>query len=151
MHAKVRALALKICYTVFMSYEGYFSGWFDGATEYTNPGRMGIGCVLKTESGQIVATDSIALGYGTSNIAEWRALLRLLELAIDLKVKKLVVYGDSQLVINQCTGKNKVKKEHLQSLKMIHDSLVENIERIIYVWIPRELNEEADELSTMCF
>jgi ribonuclease HI len=41
----------------------------------------------------------------TNNEAEYEALITGLEMTIDLEIKCLYISGDSQLIINQVTGK----------------------------------------------
>jgi ribonuclease HI len=123
-------------------------GFFDGAC-LNNPGPIGIGAVLLRETIQV---DSISkhCGEGTNNIAEWMALVALLELAVKHNVKDLQVCGDSQLVINQVQGKYKIKTGHLRQYKTRAVELIKRIGAVQFTWIPRKENYLADGLSKAC-
>jgi len=49
------------------------------------------------------------IGRHTNNVAEYTALITGLEEALRLGVRKLIVRGDSQLVIKQMLGEYRVK------------------------------------------
>jgi ribonuclease HI len=126
-------------------------GWFDGAAQPTNPGPMGIGALLK-HGEEVVWRVSKAIGDGTNNIAEWRALIALMEAAVNLRCWHLTVYGDSELVIKQCLGVYKVKAEHLAQYRARFVFLAGKIEGGVELkHVRREFNKEADKLSTACF
>ena len=76
---------------------------FDGACEPWNPGgHMGLGWVIDgTKHYEYVES-----GPGnTNNVAEYRALIRLLEAMISEKTPgNLIIIGDSKLVVNQVAG-----------------------------------------------
>ena len=57
-----------------------------------------------------------SIGEATNNIAEYRALLRGIELAVEHGATDLEVIGDSQLVVRQIEGAYKVKKAELKPL-----------------------------------
>ncbi|MFZ1087476.1 MAG: reverse transcriptase-like protein, partial [Terracidiphilus sp.] len=76
---------------------------FDGACEPWNPGgHMGLGWVIDG----IEHHEYIESGPGnTNNVAEYRALIRLLEAMISEKTPgNLIIIGDSKLVVNQVAG-----------------------------------------------
>ncbi|KAH0720316.1 hypothetical protein KY284_005346 [Solanum tuberosum] len=61
---------------------------------------------------RLILPFSFVLGQTCSNNAsEYQALIVGLEMAIDMKIPQLDVYGDSQLIINQLLGSYEVKKE----------------------------------------
>ena len=64
-------------------------------------------------------------------------------------IKNLCVEGDSLLVINQMTGKYKVKSENLILLYNKAKELEKRFDVIIYNHIYRNLNKRADELSNL--
>lgn len=123
-------------------------GWFDGAC--TGNGEENalthIGVVLRYK-GEVRAQISECAGAGTSNTAEWKALIALLEIAIEHKASPLTIHGDSQLVIKQIEGKYRVKKEHLKPLHQRALRLLIQLSGVKFAWIPREKNAIADALS----
>jgi len=121
-------------------------GWFDGATEPVNPGPSGIGALLTGPEGQRIEI-SRAIGIGTNNEAEYRALIALLETAVEHGVGSLIVHGDSQLVINQVAGDWSVGAPRLVPWYRQARRLVKRIGQVDWRWIPREQNRAADRLS----
>ncbi len=120
--------------------------WFDGATRSTNPGVRGIGAILKGPAGQRVEIAQ-EIGMGTNNEAEYCALMAVLDAAAEAQVQRLVVYGDSQLVIKQVSGEWLINAEGLVPLCKTVLKLKAQIPDVRLCWIPREENGEADALS----
>lgn len=126
-----------------------FVGYFDGACNNTGNRRMGIGAILYQHN-RIIGTVSEHRGVGTSNEAEWLALIALLELAVRKGVKELHIRGDSELVVFQMRGKYRVKAENLKPFKEKAYELCRKIGMAKIRHIPREQNKEADKLSHDC-
>lgn len=122
---------------------------FDGTCK-PNPGDMGYGFVLETIDGSEVK-EYDHLGEGTSNKAEYQALLHGLKRAVDEGVSKIVVKGDSELIIKQVSGDYDVNDE---TLKPLH-SKVKELEREFSLMrtehVQREENRRADELADKAF
>jgi len=111
-----------------------------------NPGPAGIGAVLTTATGEVIAEISRYIGKTTNNQAEYRALLAGLEKAKDLQVKDVVCYLDSELIVKQLKGEYKVKNADLKPLvASIHD-LVTYFKEISFTHVPRAQNKHADAL-----
>jgi ribonuclease HI len=87
---------------------------------------------------------------GTNNIAEWKALIALLELAVKHEVEGLEVYGDSMLVIKQVQGQMRMKTAHLRQYKIRAAELIKRIGAVRFTWIRGDDNYLADELSRAC-
>lgn len=86
----------------------------------------------------------------TNNIAEWHGLLEGLEWfrCLRLATERLMIRGDSRLVIHQLTGRMKCKKPHLES-RMTHCRGILSTFRFPWEaeWIPREENAHCDRLA----
>jgi len=118
--------------------------WFDGSTK-PNPGKMGIGALLKSPDGRAIEI-SLAAGHGDSNQAEYLALIAVLEEAVRMQPEKLVVYGDSQIVIgamNGATGASSGLQQYSDQARQ----LVSQLKIVTLTWIPRHKNAAADALS----
>lgn len=138
--------------------------YFDGAchNKRDKATHMGIGVVANISKGEEIAIAEYK-GLGTSNIAEWEALCRCLELALEvtklptpstLSSRKYFfnIFGDSQLIVNQFNGVFRIKESSFekyyhkahQLIAMINTNghKVQSID-----WIRREKNTRADELS----
>lgn len=134
---------------------------FDGLCEPQNPsGVMGCGWTLQTDKEFL--SDGFyfpAQPANTNNIAEYCAagcgLKRLVRVLTEIGpwgCDGIEVRGDSQLVINQITGKWGSKTEHLTKLRDRCLELIAEIKKLSghnpkMVWIGREENGAADNLS----
>jgi ribonuclease HI len=112
-----------------------------------NPGPAGIGAVLIDEPGEVVGEVAEAIGIATNNVAEYRALIAGLELALAKGVTQLEVFMDSELVVSQMQGKWKIKNKGLQPLALKASSLLKQFESTTLTHVPREKNADADKLA----
>ena len=65
--------------------------------------------------------------------------------------KKIIVSGDSQLVIRQIKRKFKVRAPNIIPLYRKVMPLISKFKHIQFEWIPRDQNEEADRLSNLAY
>jgi len=88
-------------------------------------------------------------GFGTNNIAEYRAITRGMETALSLGGTHVTVYSDSQLCVRQLTGEYGIKNDKLQTCVDIIDAVAKKFENVRYRWQPREagLQPDADGLA----
>jgi ribonuclease HI len=121
---------------------------FDGGST-GNPGLSGAGSVIYLNDEEIWAGSYYVGNMETNNTAEYHGVIHGLEEAVNMNITNLKVYGDSALVINQITGKYKVKSDHL---KILYDKvmvLIGYFETITFNHIPRNQNKRADQLSNI--
>ena len=85
------------------------------------------------------------VGNTTNNVAEYKGLILGLKY-LKMNYKFLKIKGDSMLVINQMTGKYKVKSPHLLVLYNEAKELCQDM-NVEFIYIPREENKEADALA----
>lgn len=135
-----------------------FYCWCDGACEPDNPGgHLGMGSLIKDSDKKIEFANSAYRApheNNTNNVAEYGSLYFLLKYFIDSKLtdKKIIVYGDSKLVISQMSGKWKIKEseaKYLAGAKLCRE-MVKQFSDIKFEWIPRDKNDECDRLSKKC-
>lgn len=130
-----------------------WEGYFDGACDNNGSKEMQIGAVL-IHDGLEIERISRRIGKGTSNIAEYAALIALLEcierraLFYDIDRGEMWIRGDSKLVINQIKGRWRVRAPHLLEYRDQARKLNQKI-RAKFDWIPRERNAVADKLSKL--
>jgi ribonuclease HI len=120
--------------------------WSDGAAR-GNPGPAGIGAILKSPNGEVLATESRFLGHTTNNIAEYRALLLGVTRALELGIENLEIRADSELLIKQLRGEYRVKNEGLKPLYAEAKQLLSRFRAVKLTHVRRELNVEADRLA----
>lgn len=87
------------------------------------------------------------IGWATNNVAEYEGLIEGLKLALLRGVRRLAVFMDSTLVIQQMRGAFKVKHPGLKPLHESARKLASQFESIRFQAIPRERNRHADKLS----
>lgn len=113
-----------------------------------NPGPAGSGAVLiDSETGSVLAEIAMFIGVATNNVAEYRAVLAAVDVANEIAPDaELLVRMDSKLVVEQMSGRWKVKNEGMQDL---FQSMQKSIgsRKITFEWIPREQNGKADALA----
>ncbi|WP_320774908.1 bifunctional RNase H/acid phosphatase [Streptomyces sp. CRN 30] len=113
-----------------------------------NPGPAGYGAVvLDAATGQALAERAEFLGVATNNVAEYRGLLAGLRAARALDPDATVhVRMDSKLVVEQMSGRWKIKHPDMKPLAM-EAAAVFPPSRVTYEWIPRARNKHADRLA----
>ena len=121
-------------------------GHFDGASR-GNPGEAGAGAILLKEDGTSLWECAHPLGKRTNNEAEYLALILLLEEA-ERRGIAADIRGDSQLVVNQVTGKWKINEPRLRELADRAVVLLKKTKSTL-AWVPREENSAADRLSNV--
>ncbi|MFH1826016.1 MAG: ribonuclease HI family protein [bacterium] len=119
--------------------------FIDGAAR-GNPGPAGIGVFIKNDKA-ILAEVSDYIGKTTNNVAEYMALIRGLEEAIDLDEDRVEVYSDSELLVKQIQGEYRVKNEGLIPLHHHAKSLIRKFKHFMISHIIREQNKMADKLA----
>ena len=113
-----------------------------------NPGVAGYGALVRDPAtGEILRTDAAPLGKASNNVAEYSGLVAGLRMARDLDPEARVhVLMDSKLVVEQMSGRWKIKHEDMRRLAAEARSVLPP-ERVTYEWIPRNRNKDADRLS----
>src|SRR6516162_2070901 len=119
---------------------------YDGAARHDGAGA---GVVFVTPQRQVLPYAFILGELCSNNVAEYQALIIGLQMAIDLKIPTLEVYGDSQLIINQLSGIYDVKKEDLMPYHKYAHQLMEEFESIALEHVPQKENCQADALDNL--
>ncbi len=112
-----------------------------------NPGPAGYGAVVLDLSGAVLAERSAGIGVATNNVAEYRGLIAGLRAAAELGASAVDVRMDSKLVVEQMSGRWKVKHPSMQPLVAEAREVARAFDRVGYEWIPRERNQRADRLA----
>lgn len=123
--------------------------WFDGSITYNPCGQMGFGVIIKINNKVAFQfTDTEPPHQDNSNnAAEFIAVIAGLNWLIEngFKDEKVVVLGDSQIVLNSMR-KKKVSKGRCKPQSEIAVRKSKEFSKIEFIWIPREQNI-ADEIS----
>ena len=121
---------------------------FDGGSR-GNPGPAGIGVVVRANDGTPIVTLGRCIGRATSNVAEYTALITALEEAKKLGAKKILIRGDSELIIRQMRGEYRVKHPDLRVLYDDAQHLLHQFDEAKIEHNLRGKNELADKLVNM--
>jgi ribonuclease HI len=111
-----------------------------------NPGPAAIGIVISTPDGEVVEEHGERIGRATNNVAEYRALLRGVELAGALGASELDLVGDSELVVKQMKGEYKVKDATMRELNAEVKAALRSFESWSIRHVRRAENAAADRL-----
>ncbi|MEU9126535.1 bifunctional RNase H/acid phosphatase [Kitasatospora sp. NPDC048540] len=113
-----------------------------------NPGPAGYGAVVRDgDTGLIIAEAAEFIGRATNNVAEYRGLIAGLKAARAIDPDAAVdVRMDSKLVVEQMSGRWKIKHPDMQPLAAEARTVLPRAQ-VTYRWIPREQNKDADRLA----
>jgi ribonuclease H / adenosylcobalamin/alpha-ribazole phosphatase len=114
-----------------------------------NPGPAGYGAVVRDAlTGGVLAEKAEALGVVSNNVAEYRGLLAGLAAAAEVAAGADVeVRLDSKLVVEQMSGRWRIKHPDLKPLAVDAQRLASRLGSVRYTWIARERNKHADRLA----
>ena len=115
-----------------------------------NPGNSWLWVYIIDEEGKELEKRYKNLWIKTNNEAEYLWAYFWIKRAIELWALTIELYMDSKLVISQLNWEWKIKKEELRLinkdiLTLVRESKVE----MIYNWVRREDNKQADRLSNI--
>lgn len=112
-------------------------------------GRGAIGYVIRDEEDKAVLDKGGMLleGEATVNECEYSGVILGLRMCALLGASEVIVRSDSQLIVNQLTGEWACRDENLKAYRA--EALVEaaNFDRVEYVWVRREKNSHADQIT----
>lgn len=110
-----------------------------------NPGPGAIGGVL-IHNEKIIETFSQVIGNCTNNQAEYKAIIKGIQIAINLNIKELECFLDSELVVKQLNREFKVKDKDLAVLFVRVWNMKQNFKKVTFNHVFREQNSLADKL-----
>lgn len=125
--------------------------YFDGGC-WPNPGGDATFGVFIEADGKVILREGFYIGQGddlSSNVAEYHGLIYALEFLKrgGYTGREIIVRGDSKLVINQMSGRWRIKKGLYIEAAAIAQKLVAEFADISFQWVPREQNELCDSLA----
>ena len=110
-----------------------------------NPGIAAGGAVVADAlTGTVLSEVGVYVGVATNNVAEYSGLIAGLETAVDRDAQAAIaVRMDSKLVVEQMTGRWKIKHPDMQILARRAQALIEGRD-VTFQWVPRTQNNRAD-------
>jgi ribonuclease HI len=119
---------------------------FDGIVNVSGNGAGAV--IISLEGKQYLI--SIKLHFSCTNkTAEYEACIHELEGALEMRVGKLEVYGDSMLIICQVKSERQTKDEKLRPYQEYLSKLAESFDEIEFTHLGRDKNQFADALATL--
>lgn len=121
--------------------------YIDGASN-GNPGASGVGIVMCDRDHKEIQGYKKYIGSATNNVAEYIALIIALQEAVKARVREVLVYSDSELLVRQVQGTYRVRDDKLKQLYALFDNLRGYFRDFSIEYIEREKNIRADRLAT---
>jgi broad specificity phosphatase PhoE/ribonuclease HI len=114
-----------------------------------NPGPAGYGALVRdADTGRVLAERAASVGRATNNVAEYGGLVAGLQAALDLDpTARVEVRMDSKLVVEQMSGRWKIKHPDMQQLALQAQKIARQLAEVRYTWVPRAQNGAADALA----
>jgi ribonuclease HI len=113
-----------------------------------NPGPAGYGAVvLDPDTDEVLVERAEGIGVTTNNVAEYRGMIAGLRAAVELGATDVDVRMDSKLVVEQMSGRWKIKHPAMRPLAQEAAQIVLEIGSVRFEWVPRLRNSRADALA----
>lgn len=115
-----------------------------------NPGVAAGGAVILDEqTGEVLAEVGVFVGIATNNVAEYSGLLAGLTRARSIDPEaRIHVRMDSKLVVEQMSGRWKIKHPDMRELALEAQSVISGAD-VTFEWIAREFNSRADAVANL--
>ncbi len=123
----------------------------DGASR-GNPGPASYGFVILNAYGKLLYKEGKYLGVTTNNVAEYQAVLESLKYVTKTWNNHKIfveIFMDSKLVVEQLSGRFKIKSSHLRPVALQIKILSLKLKGVVYSHIPRSQNIEADKMANL--
>ncbi|GGH36099.1 reverse transcriptase-like protein [Microbacterium album] len=109
-----------------------------------NPGiAAGGAVVIDPATGSVLTELGVYVGIATNNVAEYNGMIAGLEAALEREPDAVHVRMDSKLVVEQMTGRWKIKHPDMQVLARRAQALIAG-RTVTFEWVPRNDNRLAD-------
>jgi len=109
----------------------------------------GAGLIFVSPEKHILPYSFVLTQLRSNNLTEYQALSLGLQMAIEMGITDLNIYGESQLVINQLLYKYEVKKEDLVPYHKQALPLLNKLDKVKLGHVPRSANKMADVLASL--
>lgn len=103
-----------------------------------NPGPAAIGVVIYDKDKRVLVEYTECIGEATNNVAEYKALIKGLELAAAHCRKEIFCFLDSEVVVRQLNGAYRIKARHLLELFYTLKDREKAFDKIVYNHVRRD-------------
>lgn len=122
-----------------------------------NPGPSGLGVagyhVGVDGKKECIYEKGVFIENCSNNSAEYLALIQALNYALVAEYNNIELYSDSKLIVEQVSGRWKVKSPDLREMSVTAISKIQTLRKagcqVTITWIPREKNVHADSLANL--
>lgn len=123
--------------------------YFDGGSRGNGTANAiaGCGALIKNSKNETVWSKSKYMGNSTNNQAEYTGLQLGIEGAIELGIKHIDCFGDSNLVVQQMNKAWNVNNAQLRKINSTIQSMLSEFKECTFNHVLREYNKEADKLA----
>lgn len=117
-----------------------------------NPGPAAIGVIFTDEKGRVIKEYAQKIGRATNNEAEYEAVIFALQKAKLLfgkqkaKNMEIEIKTDSEFLAKQLNGQYKILDRNIEQLFLKTWNLRIDFGKVVFKYIPRSENREADKL-----
>ncbi len=118
-----------------------------GGAARGEPSLAAIGVVLTDPQGRVLGRLGRCIGRATPEVAEYRALLEGLRLALERQPEELVVFSDNHQVVNQLQGILPPRDPAVQHLNKLAQDLLRRFPRARVRYVDHEVNRAARRLA----
>nr|XP_040254138.1 uncharacterized protein Mb2253c-like [Aegilops tauschii subsp. strangulata] len=108
---------------------------------------LGAGIVLSSPKGDRLRYALQIHFAASNNVADYEALVHGLRLAKELGIRRILCYGDSNLVVQQCSGEWDARDSNMASYRFLVQRLSGSFEGCEFLHVPHAENEAADMLA----
>lgn len=122
--------------------------YVDGASR-GNPGPSGIGFCIYDNAGEVIKQGGEFIGFSTSRHAEYYAMKKGVELALELGLKNARFISDSLMVVNQLNGVFSVKNRDIIPIYKEIKEMLEQFDNVSFVHVERAQNTVADNEANL--
>lgn len=126
------------------------NAYFDGAVEPMNPGGRGGYGIVVLSGDRVLFSEAVYIGRWpqlSNNVAEYCGAIGVMRYLLREGITEATVHGDANIVINQLNGHWKAKRGAYIPYYREAYTLRHKLPGVRFVWVPREMNGAADELS----
>ncbi len=102
-----------------------------------NPGPGAIGVLIVDNDGNQLRMEAECIGVTTNNRAEYRALIKGLDLCAKHTRRRVTAYSDSELVVNHMNGHWRLKDDTLRELWKKVKQCEQVFKEVVYTHVRR--------------
>lgn len=114
---------------------------------HPNPGKMGLGYVATAPDGQTHRHSCTLPGPGCNNEAEFQAAIHAMRFAQRQGATSLHLFSDNSIVVEQLSQQSCAPIQRLADLIDTARALQATFVCVVWTWVPRHRNGEADALA----